>query len=265
MSPHEALEYLRPGDVALGRLDVLPSLDGVEDGLWALGALSARDVVVLNDASALLATHDKLLTARLLRRAGLPHPRTTHVRPGRDSYCFDHPVVLKPRFGSWGRDVERSTDADSFAAALARAKEKPWYERQGLLIQELVPPVGFDLRLVVANRRVIGGVYRIAPKHEWRTNVALGAVRRPVETLPQAAAALALAAAETSGVSLVGVDLLPDRDGRWTVLELNGAVEFTPEYALQTDVYSEAALALQRAARERALGGRNAPAVSSLS
>src|SRR5918994_7775601 len=81
MSPEQALDELRPGDTALGRLDVLPTLDGVDDGMWALGALEARRVVVLNDAAALLATHDKLLTARLLRRGGPPHPRTAHHTP----------------------------------------------------------------------------------------------------------------------------------------------------------------------------------------
>ena len=51
MSPELALETLRSGDVALGRLDVLPSLDGVDDGLWVLGALAARGTIVLNEAA----------------------------------------------------------------------------------------------------------------------------------------------------------------------------------------------------------------------
>ena len=94
MSPEEALATLRPGDAALGRLDVLPTLDGIDDGVWALGALEASGVVVLNHASALYATHDKLLTARLLRRAGVPHPRTAHVRPDRPFAAIRPPVVV---------------------------------------------------------------------------------------------------------------------------------------------------------------------------
>src|SRR5262245_18032032 len=75
MTPLEALAELGPGEAALGRLDVRPTLDGVDDGLWALGVLAARGVTVLNGPGELLGAHDKLLTARLLRRAGVPHPR----------------------------------------------------------------------------------------------------------------------------------------------------------------------------------------------
>jgi hypothetical protein len=67
MAPAEAALSLGPGDAALGRLDVRRTLDGIEDGLWALGVLAARGVVVLNDPATLIATHDKLVTARVLR------------------------------------------------------------------------------------------------------------------------------------------------------------------------------------------------------
>jgi hypothetical protein len=39
LTPREALLTLGRGDVALSRLDVRHSLDGVEDGLWALERL----------------------------------------------------------------------------------------------------------------------------------------------------------------------------------------------------------------------------------
>ena len=62
LSPAQALTHLGPGDVALGRLDVLPSLDGIEPGLWALDRLASLGVTVLNGRATLTAAHDKLAT-----------------------------------------------------------------------------------------------------------------------------------------------------------------------------------------------------------
>jgi [lysine-biosynthesis-protein LysW]--L-2-aminoadipate ligase len=249
LTPDEALAELRPGDAAIGRLDVSPSLDGVDDGMWVLGALEARGVTVLNGAPFLLAAHDKLLTARLLRRAGLPHPRTRLLAGPDPVSSLRAPAVVKPRFGSWGLGVERCDDEAALEALLAALPGQPWYRAHGALVQELVTPVGFDLRVVVAAGEVIGAISRVAAPGEWRTNVALGAERRPA-TPPPDACAIALAAAEVTGAALVGVDLLPDEFGRWTIVELNGAVEFTPEYALRpdTDPFADAAFRLAEAA-----------------
>ena len=166
MTPHRALDVLRPGDAALGRLDVLPTLDGMDDGLWALGALAARGVHVLNDPAALLAAHDKLLTARLFRRRNIVHPATIHVRNGRAAPQPMQPVVLKPRFGSWGREVYRCDDHSSFTEALARVQASDWYRRHGALVQELVPPQGYDLRILVqsggSRERCTGWLRRVS-------------------------------------------------------------------------------------------------------
>ena len=223
MTPRRALEAVGPGDAALGRLDVLPTLDGMDDGLWALGALAARGVHVLNDPAALLAAHDKLLTARVLRRRAVSHPATVHVRQGRGVPQPLHPVVLKPRYGSWGREVHRCDDFVSLSEALARVRTNGWYHRHGAIVQELITPQGYDLRVLVAAGRIVGAVYRVAAEGEWRTNVALGGVRRPVLDPPREAATLALDATRAIGAALVGVDLLPDGLGGWVVAELNGA------------------------------------------
>ena len=145
MSPEEALKVLRPGDAALGRLDVLLMLDGIDDGMWVLGALEARRAAVLNDAAALFATHDKLLTARLLRRVDVPHPRTAHVRPDPPFPAVRPPVVVKPRFGSGGKAVARCDDEASLCDTLALLTGSTWFEQQGVLVQELVPPQGHHL------------------------------------------------------------------------------------------------------------------------
>ena len=249
LTPAEALEKLEPGDCAIGRIDVLPTLDGVDEGLWALGTLEARGVTVLNGAATLLAAHDKLLTARILRAARLPHPRTRLIAGDCPVCVVPPPVVVKPRFGSWGLGVERCDDREALVTALARLPREPWYRAHGALVQELVPPFGFDLRIVVANGRAVGAISRRAAPGEWRTNVALGAVRRQVRP-SRAAVAVAIAAARATGATLVGVDLLPNGRGGWLVVEINGAVDFTHEYALapEHDPFADAVVQIADAA-----------------
>ena len=263
LTPERALEVLTPADAALGRLDVLASLDGVDDGLWALGSLAARGVRTLNRASTLLTAHDKLLTARVLYRAGLPHPRTRLLELGRPLPELEAPVVVKPRFGSWGMDVALCEDERALLAHVATLEQRPWYRRQGALVQELVPLQGSDLRLVVAGGVVVGAISRVAQPGEWRTNVALGAKRVP--TIPSAAACeLAVRAATAAGADLLGVDLLPDGAGGWVVLELNGAVDFTSDYGLDRDPFAAAAWELSRVALGCPPGpfGRPAPVLA---
>jgi RimK family alpha-L-glutamate ligase len=250
LSPRDALRVLEPGDVALGRLDVRRSLDGMEAGSVELERLSADGVDVLNRPSSIVAAHDKLLTARALRLAGLPHPHTWLIAEGMPSPAPELPLVLKPRFGSWGRDVVLCRTAAELDAALEQAAAHSWFREHGALAQELVPPVGWDLRAVVAGGRIVGAARRVSAPGEWRTNVALGGRGEPI-TLPPLARTLALGAAAAIRGDLVGVDLLPTRNG-YVVSELNGAVEFHPYYALDVEnVFAEAVLELLRAARDR--------------
>jgi [lysine-biosynthesis-protein LysW]--L-2-aminoadipate ligase len=250
LTPREALDRLGQGDIALGRLDVLPTLDGIEGGLGVLNELEARGVTVLNRAGPLLAAHDKLVTARLLRVARLPHPFTRFVTSGSRLPVIRGPVVVKPRFGSWGAAVERCDGTDALRDVLAAVADASWFARHGALVQELVEPRGYDVRIVVAGGEVVGAASRVSPPGEWRTNVALGATRVPVDP-PLEARRLALDAAAVAGLDLVGVDLLPVGDG-WTVIELNGAVDFTSDYSLGEDVFAAAAQALLRVVRRSA-------------
>jgi [lysine-biosynthesis-protein LysW]--L-2-aminoadipate ligase len=243
LEPHAALTSLEPGDVALARLDVREGLDGIERGTGELERLAAGGVDVRNPPGSLVVAHDKLLTARALRLAGLPHPHTALLNPALPAGVPDLPVVLKPRFGSWGRDVEQCTTSAELEDALVRLQRKPWFREHGALAQELVEPRGWDLRLVVAGGRIVGAACRIACSGEWRTNAALGAQVEPVEP-PALARALALSAAQAARGDLVGVDLLPTPNGGFVILELNGAVDFRPLYAPQRDVFADAVVAL---------------------
>ncbi|HEV8462994.1 MAG TPA: ATP-grasp domain-containing protein [Gaiellaceae bacterium] len=245
LTPAQAVSRLGAGDVALGRLDVLSTLDGIEPGLWALERLAATGVTVLNGRRSLVAAHDKLATSTALFAAGVPHPRTVHVAPWLAEPELEPPIVFKPRFGSWGEDVIRCDDEESIQETLAYLRTRRWYDATGAIAQKLVAPRGFDLRLVVARGRVIGAVRRIAAPGEWRTNVALGAKREPIVP-PIEACEIAIAAACAIEGDLVGVDLLPADLGTWVVLEVNGAVDFNSTYSFgEEDVFAAANAALR--------------------
>ncbi len=253
LSPAQAAARLRPGDVALGRLDVLRSLDGIEPGAWALDLLAERGVTVLNGHSTLATAHDKLATANALRRAGLPSPETVAVAPWLLPPQLEPPFVLKPRFGSWGRDVLRCEIWAAFDEAVEAMSHRIWFNTTGGVVQRLIPPAGHDLRVVVAGGRVVGAVNRVSAPGEWRTNVALGARRIPTSPSREAAE-LAVAAAAAVGGDLVGVDLLPC-DGRWTVLEVNGAVDFTGVYSSEDKIFASVRAALALPDSEPAIAG----------
>jgi glutathione synthase/RimK-type ligase-like ATP-grasp enzyme len=115
-------------------------------------------------------------------------------------------------------------------------------------VQSLVEPTGRDLRIVVAGARVVGAVERRALPGEWRTNVALGAVRGRVIP-PPAMRALALRAVAALQIDFAGVDIARDENGRSYVLEVNGAVDFNLTYA--DDIFASVAAALLERAADR--------------
>lgn len=174
ITPGVAVVRLAAGDHALNRIDVSPALDGVQPGLAAVDRLVAKGVRVLNAPAALLATHDKLETARLLARAGLPQPQTAFVPPDATDVDLPTPLVLKPRYRSWGLGVARCTTPDEVRVTLARVRSRPWFRRHGAIAQVFVPHSS-DIRLVIAGHRLVGAVERAPRDGEWRTTSASAA------------------------------------------------------------------------------------------
>lgn len=238
LSPQAALAWLGAGDFALARIDVRRTLDGCEPGLDLIEELERRGIDVLNRRDPLLAVHDKLRTARSLLAAGVPHPQTAHVTTADELLAFQPPVIVKPRFGSWGTDVVRCSSRGELESWAVVLRGRPWFRRTGAVVQELLPPPGHDLRLLVARGRVVGAAERLAARGEWRTNVSLGAAKRSVDP-PDLACDLALEAASAVGIDVAGVDLLPFGDS-YVVIELNGAADFDETYSLADgNVYAD--------------------------
>ena len=132
--PAEVNALAGADDVVLGRLDVRRALDGVEDGTWELSRIERRGLRVLNPAPSLLACHDKLQTLLRLGRLGIPQPPTAYVDSGGPEVRVEYPVVVKPRFGSWGRDVYLCESEAELRRCLRRLGARTWFRRQGALV-----------------------------------------------------------------------------------------------------------------------------------
>ena len=138
----------------------------------------------------------------------------------------------------------RCLDWLEFERCLETVAERSWFKRHGALVQELVPPRLFDLRLLAAGGRIVGAAERRSAPGEWRTNISLGGSLHEVE-LTAEAIELGEAAVAAIGADFVGLDLLPLPRGGYTVLELNGAADFDDRYSLPgRDVYADIAEAL---------------------
>jgi len=195
------------------------SLEQVVFRMDALGTLADAGVVVINPPRAIETAVDKYLASAKLHAAGLLTPRTLACQSLTDALAGFHAlggdVVVKPLFGGEGRGIVRVNDESLAWRVFSTLAQL----RCVLYLQEYIPHNGFDLRLLVLGEQVFA-MRRVNPA-DWRTNVSRGARAEPlfpswelIETARRAAAAI--------GAPFAGVDILPDKNGRDFVLEVNG-------------------------------------------
>ncbi|MEN1681238.1 MAG: RimK family alpha-L-glutamate ligase [Planctomycetota bacterium] len=213
---------LSDADAVLVRTMPPGSLEQVVFRMDALAQLEAAGVVVMNPARAIEAAVDKYLATARLHAVGLPTPTTHACQTVDDAMtAFDAlggRAVLKPIFGGEGRGVTLLDDAAMARRAFALLEQLGAV----ILLQEFVPSDAargaVDYRLLVIGDRVLG-IKRVSDG-DWRTNVSLGGRAEPLEVTGELAE-LAHRAAAAVGAPLAGIDVLPARDGRRLVLEVN--------------------------------------------
>jgi RimK family alpha-L-glutamate ligase len=205
-------------DVVLPRIIPAGSLEQIVFRMDALHRLSERGIRVVNPARAIERTVDKFWTSALLEQCGLPTPETIVCESAEEAMTAFRAlgdVIVKPLFGSMGLGMVRVAD-EEMAYRVVQTIETI---KGVFYLQRTIEHDGRDVRVFVLGGRVLAAIERRA--QGWRTNIARGAVGRPI-ALPEEWAGMALRAAAAVGAEYAGVDLLPARDGTVYVLEVNG-------------------------------------------
>jgi RimK family alpha-L-glutamate ligase len=215
----ERIECLQELDAVLVRTMPIGSLEQVIFRMDCLQALSQAGCKVLNPPRTLEAAIDKWLTQHRLHLAGVSTPPTIACQT-RDAAlaAFEHlggDVLIKPLFGGEGRGILRIQDADMAWRACGTLQQLG----QVMYVQQFMEHVGYDIRVLFVGSKMFS-IKRIACDGAWRTNLSQGSRAEPHE-LDAHQRDVAQRSAMAVGGSVLGVDLLPLRDGRLMVLEVN--------------------------------------------
>ena len=195
------------------------SLEQVVYRMDVLGQLEAAGVTVLNSPKSVECAVDKYLTTAKLEAAGLPVPETIVCEDSDDALAafeqLGRDVVVKPIFGSEGRGIMRVSDPD-LALRTFRTLERL---QAALYLQRFVNHPGYDIRVLVLDGKILGGMKRVSDG-DFRTNVSRDGRGEP-HTVTDTEADWALRASAATGARFAGIDIMYDREGRGFVIEVN--------------------------------------------
>lgn len=196
------------------------SLEEVVLYLDILHALKAMNIPVYNDGHAVERSVDKGMTSFLLHNAGLPTPLTWVLRNRPDALSLaenelknGHLLISKPLFGSQGegiRRIEKMTDLFWLTS-----NHGVYY------LQRFVHCAGegfSDNRVFVINGRAVAAMRRRGKF--WLNNVARGASCERIE-LDAGLVELAVKATAALAMDYAGVDIIQDKQGDYTIIEVN--------------------------------------------
>jgi tetrahydromethanopterin:alpha-L-glutamate ligase len=213
------IECLQALDAVLVRTMPIGSLEQVIFRMDCLQALSQAGCKVINPPRSLEVAIDKWLTQHRLHSAGVMTPPTIACQTREAALAaFERlggDVLIKPLFGGEGRGILRIQDADMAWRACGTLQQLG----QVMYVQQFMDHVGYDIRVLFVGSKMFS-IKRIACDGAWRTNLSQGS-RAELHELDDHQREVAQRSAMAVGGSVLGVDLLPLRDGRLMVLEVN--------------------------------------------
>jgi ribosomal protein S6--L-glutamate ligase len=214
------------GGSALPEVDVVVPRIGASITNYGLAVVRQFDLMgvpVLNGASSIARSRDKLRSLQLLAHEGLDVPTTVCARSpaGLDSaleLVGGAPAIVKLQQGTQGIGT---MIADTTQAAHALL-ETFWAMGQDIVLQEYVrESKGRDVRIIVIGGEVVAAMRRVAKRGEFRANLHRGGSAVSLK-LPKSYRTMATRATEVMGLEIAGVDVLEGRRGP-RILEINSS------------------------------------------
>ena len=196
------------------------SLQEVVFYLDILHALKIMGIPVYNDGHAVEKSVDKGMTSFLLKNAGINTPLTWVLRDRTEALAIaeqelkqGYQLISKPIFGSQGEGVRR----------LEKMTDLFWLTSSNGIyyLQRFVDCEGegySDIRVFVIFGVAIAAMRRRGTS--WLNNVARGAKCEIVELDPLLSG-IAINATQALSMDYAGVDVIKDKDGLYSVIEVN--------------------------------------------
>jgi len=193
-----------------------------EAGLSLISSFQNSQAFMLNTRAAMLTCDNKLTTALLFEKFGLPTPKTSYVsnenniKTALDMVGGKFPVIMKTLTGTQGVGVIKIESYEGLVATL----QAMWKLKAEILLQEYMPSK-FDIRTVVVDNKIFASTKRVHSSYDFRSNTHRGAEPEPY-IINDEERELILKAARVSKAYYVGVDHII-HDKKPYLLENNGS------------------------------------------
>ncbi len=211
-----------------------------EAGLSLVSSFQNSQAFMINTRASMLTCDNKLTTALLFEKYGLPTPRTAfvsnenNIKTALDKVGGKFPIILKTLTGTQGVGVIKIESYEGLVATL----QAMWKLEAEVLIQEFMPS-DFDIRTFCLDNKIFASTKRTHSSYDFRSNTHRGAEAEPY-ILSDEEKEIVLKAARVSRAYMVGVDHIIHK-GKPYLLEINGSPGSGADYEgyQHKDYYSD--------------------------
>ncbi|MBI4100939.1 30S ribosomal protein S6--L-glutamate ligase [Candidatus Microgenomates bacterium] len=172
---------------------------------------------------AIVRSRDKLRTLQLLAREGIAIPKTAFASQARDAEDLIEqvggaPLIVKLVESTHGQGVVIAETSKA-----ARSVIQAFYSiGAAILVQEFIREAeGSDIRCIVVGGEVIAAMVRQGLSEDFRSNIHLGGIGKPIEVTKKETR-LAVRAARKLGLDIAGVDIIRSHRGP-LIIEVNSS------------------------------------------